>query len=237
MATTQDVRYFDNDEALNGMFAWTSSGAQRRPGVLIIHGGAGLDDHARGRAKRFADAGYLAFACDMYGESVTGKRDRVMQQIAELRRNRAALTARVDAAIGTLSSEERFDGRLAVVGYCLGGLIALECARAGIDVAGVVSVHGNLGTAAPAEPGSIKSRILVCHGALDPHSPMTDVAVFADEMNRAGADYQLIVYGGAMHGFTHESAIQPANGVAYSATADARSQVAIQTFLNELFAG
>jgi dienelactone hydrolase len=235
MAATHDVRYFDGDEALNGMFAWKSSLQKRRPGVLIVHGGAGLDDHARGRAQRFADAGYLAFACDMYGESVSGKRDRVMQQIAELRRDRTALTARVDAAIGTLSSDERFDGRLAVVGYCLGGLIALECARAGMNVAGVVSVHGNLGTAAPAVPGSIKTRMLVCHGSLDPHAPMTQVSAFVEEMNRAGADFRLVVYGHAMHGFTHEAAIQPANGVAYDAAADTRSGVEIKTFLDELF--
>jgi dienelactone hydrolase len=234
MITTHDVRYFDGDEALDGMLAWNSS-SQQRPGVLIVHGGAGLDDHARGRAQRFADAGYLAFACDMYGESVRGKRDRVMQQIAELRRDRTALTARVNAAIDTLSSDERFDGRLAIVGYCLGGLIALECARAGFDVAGVVSVHGNLGTAAPAEPDSIKTRMLVCHGSLDPHSPMTQVSAFVEEMNRAGADFRVVVYGRAMHGFTHETAIQPAIGVAYDAAADARSAVAIQTFLDELF--
>src|SRR4030095_8158598 len=220
MATTHDVRYFDGDEALNGMFAWKSSLPERRPGVLIVHGGAGLDDHARGRAQRFADAGYLAFACDMYGESVSGKRDRVMQQIAELRRNRTALTARVDAAVGTLSSDERFDGRLAVVGYCLGGLIALECARAGMDVAGVVSVHGNLGTAVPAVPGSIKARMLVCHGSLDPHAPMTQVSAFVEEMNRAGADFRLVVYGHAMHGLQPDTAIQPANGAASEAAAD-----------------
>ena len=237
MVMTHDVRYFDGDEALNGMFACHSSPPQQRPGIVIVHGGAGLDDHARGRAQKFADAGYLAFACDMYGESIRGKRDRVMQQIAHLRSARIALTTRVDAAIRVLSADVRFDGRLAIVGYCLGGLIALECARARLDVAGVVSVHANLGTAAPAEPGSIKARVLVCHGSLDPHSPGTQVSAFAEEMNRAEADFQLIVYGRAMHGFTHEAAIQPANGVAYDAAADRRSAVAIQTFLDELFAG
>ena len=237
MATTHDIRYFDGDEALNGMFAWDASLPQRRPGILIIHGGAGLDAHARGRAQRFADVGYLAFACDMYGESVRGNRDRVMQQIANLRRDRTALTARVQSAIGMLRQDERFNGLLVMVGYCLGGMIALECARAGMEVAGVVSVHGGLGTEGRAEPGSIKTKVLVCHGSLDPHSPMTHVAEFVEEMNRADADFRLIVYGRAMHGFTHESAIQPVNGVAYDATADARSAVAIQTFLDEIFAG
>jgi len=237
MVETANERYFDGGDALNGVVAWDTGLQRRRPGILVIHGGSGLDDHARGRARRFAEAGYIAFACDMYGENITGNRERVIRQIGELRRDRAAITSRAHAAIDRLMAHDRIDGRVAVVGYCLGGMVALELARAGLDLAGVVSVHGSLTTIRPAESDSIKSRILVCHGALDPHSPMTDVAVFADEMNRAGADYQLIVYGGAQHGFTHESAIQPANGVAYSATADARSQVAIQTFLNELFAG
>jgi dienelactone hydrolase len=237
MASTQDVRYFDGDEALNGMFAWESPSPHRRPGVLVIHGGAGLDDHARGRAQRFADAGYLAFACDMYGESVRGNRDRVIQRIADLRGDRAALRARVDAAIATLGSDARFDGRLAVVGYCLGGMVALEYARTGVAVAGVVSVHGSLQTTTQAEPDSIKTRIFVCHGSLDPHAPMAHVALFVDEMNRAGADFQLVVYGRALHGFTHETANQPANGVCYNAAADARSTADIQTFLDELFPG
>jgi len=228
------VRYFDGDETLNGVFSWDADLPHRRPGILVIHGGAGLDDHARGRARRFAAAGYVAFACDMYGESIRGKRDRVMQHIGELRRDRAALTRRAQMAIDQLASHDRVDGRIAAVGYCLGGLIALELARGGVDLAGVVSVHGSLQTMRPAEGGATKSRILVCHGALDPHAPPAHVAAFVEEMNQAGADYQLIVYGGAMHGFTHEAAIQEVNGVAYNAVADARSSNAIQMFFDEL---
>ena len=234
MIETRDVRYFDGDEALNGVFTWDTDPPHRRPGILVIHGGAGLDDHARGRAKRFAAAGYVAFACDMYGESISGKRDRVMQHIGELRRDRAALMRRAQMAIDQLTSPDRVDGRIAAVGYCLGGLIALELARGGVDLAGVVGVHGSLQSTRPAEANTIKSRILVCHGSLDPHSPPAHVGTFIEEMNRAGADYQLIAYGSAMHGFTHESAIEPVNGVAYNAVADARSSNAIQMFLDEL---
>ena len=237
MIDSKDVRYFDGDETLNGVFSWNADLPHRRPGVLVIHGGAGLDDHARGRARRFAAAGYVAFACDMHGESIRGKRDRVMQHIGELRRDRAALIGRAQMAIDQLACHDGVDGRIAAVGYCLGGLIALELARGGVDLAGVVSVHGSLQTARQAEAGTIKSRILVCHGALDPHAPPAHVAAFVEEMNQARADYQLIAYGGAMHGFTHEAAIHEANGVAYNAVADARSGRAIQMFFDELFEG
>ena len=124
---------------------------------------------------------------------------------------------------------------MAVVGYCFGGMIALEYARSSATIAGVVSVHGNLETTSPAEPSSIRARILVCHGALDPHVPMSQVTAFAEEMKNAGADYQLIVYGNAMHGFTHETATGQHPGVRYDAHADARSSVAIQDFFRELF--
>ena len=80
-------------------------------------------------------------------------------------------------------------------------------ARAGAGLAGVVSVHGSLATPAPADPGAVRARVLVCHGARDPHVPLTHVTAFAEEMDQAGADWQLIMYGGAVHGFTQSRAV------------------------------
>jgi dienelactone hydrolase len=87
----------------------------------------------------------------------------------------------------------------------------------------------------PRQPGAIKAKILVCHGALDPHVPITQVNAFVEEMNRASTDYQLIVYGSAMHGFTHEAGLKMP-GVQYNAPADHRSSAAIHNFLTEAFA-
>jgi len=202
------------------------------PGILVIHGGAGLDDHAKRR--RLAELGFVVFACDMYGNGVTGNRERVMARIAELRGDRSRLCQRARAGIEVLASQPRVDGRLAAVGYCFGGMTVLELARSGMELAGVVSIHGSLDTPRPAQPESVKAKILVCHGALDPHVPMTQVSAFVEEMNRASADWQLIIYGGAMHGFTHEG--EPnVPGVAYHAVSDARSAIAMQRFFVELF--
>ena len=209
--------------------------AGTRPGVLVVHGGAGLDDHARGRARRFAESGFVVFACDIYGEGVTGNRELTIRHIGDLRSNRTALVRRVKSAIEILSSRPEVDGRIAAVGYCFGGMIVLEYARSGAAISGVVSVHGGLETTTPAEPSSVRARILVCHGALDPHAPMSQVTTFAEEMKNACADYQLIVYGNAMHGFTHETATGQQPGVRYHAQTDARSSVAIADFLRELF--
>src|SRR5207302_1554554 len=146
-----------------------------------------------------------------------------------------ALVRRVQSAIEILSSRPEVNGSIAAVGYCFGGMIVLEYARGGAAIGGVVSVHGSLETTSPAGPSSIHARILVCHGALDPHVQMSQVTAFAEEMKNAGVDYQLIVYGRAMHGFTHETATGQQTGVMYHAETDARSTLAIHDFVTELF--
>ncbi len=231
---TEEIVYRDEDARLHGWLAINADRAGRRPGILIVHGGAGVDDHARGRARRFAEAGFVAFACDMYGEGVTGDRERTMRHIEELRNDRAVLARRVQSAIDVLASRPDVSGGIAAIGYCFGGMVVLEYARSGADIDGVVSVHGSLETPHPAEPSSIRARLLVCHGALDPYVPMSQVTTFADEMKHAGADYQLMVYGNAMHGFTHETATGQQPGVHYHAQTDARSTIAIRQFLAEI---
>ena len=113
-------------------------------------------------------------------------------------------------------------------------MTVLELARSGAPIAGIVSVHGSLDTKNPAAPDAIKAKILVCHGALDPHVPLTQVAAFADEMKAANADWQLMIYGQAVHGFTHQDKWN-VPGVAYHAASDARSWRAIEAFFAEIF--
>jgi dienelactone hydrolase len=116
-------------------------------------------------------------------------------------------------------------------------MAALALARAGTNLAAVVSIHGSLATSAPAQPGSVTARILACHGAADPHVPPADVAAFAAEMNHAGADWELVMYGRAQHGFTHQHAVPGAMpGVAYDRLADERSFAAVRAFLAEALA-
>jgi len=235
MIETGNVTYRDGDTELTGFLALDTNPGPR-PGILVVHGGAGVDDQARGRALRLAEWGFVVFACDMYGKSVTGNRERVIQLITEFRRDRTRLCERAQAGVNVLKSHPLVDGRLGAVGYCFGGMTVLELARCGTNLAGVVSVHGSLETPRRAQRGDIQAKILVCHGALDPHVPMTHVNAFADEMTHAGVDWQLYIYGEAMHGFTHETATGQQTGVAYHAVTDRRSATAIHTFLNELFA-
>jgi len=229
------VAYAHQDVSLTGFVTWDDAQSGRRPGVLVFHGGAGLDKHAQDRACRLAALGFVAFAADMYGDDVRGHRDRILQTITELRDDPVRMRARAQAALDWLVAHSSTDLRRGAVGYCFGGLVALELARGGADLAAVASIHGSLRTRQPAAPGSIRARVLVCHGALDPHVPMTDLHSFEDEMRNAGADWQVNVYGGALHGFTHDADGPSAPGVAYDAAADARSSAALKYFLNEAF--
>jgi dienelactone hydrolase len=227
------IDYRDGDAELTGLLVWDGNDCAR-PGVLVVHGGAGLDDHARSRARQFAGLGLLVFACDMYGKAATGDRERVMSCIQELVSDRDNIARRAQAGADVLTSHPLFDGSIAAVGYCFGGRAVLELARSGADLAGAISVHGSLASAKPASPGGVKAKVLVCHGALDPHVSAGQLTAFVDEMNAAGTDFQLIVYGGAMHGFTHDVGPQ-GPGVAYHPVSDKRSFHAIKAFLAEIF--
>ena len=234
--TTGPLPYRDGEIALTGYLAWDEALPHKRPGILIIHGGAGLDDHAKGQARRYAALGFLVLGCDMFGDGVAGDRERVMASIIGLRDDPQRMCQRGQAGLAALASHPTVDGRLAAIGFCFGGMAVLALARAGLDLAGAVSIHGSLATPRPAHPGSVKAKVLVLHGALDPYVPVTDVTAFIEEMNRAGSDWQLTVYGGAVHGFTHKDAVAGANpGVAYDALTDQRSFGATRTFLAEVF--
>jgi len=230
----QNIQYRDGKTPLTGLLYTDSARTDKRPGLLLVHHAYGLDDHTKEHAAAHAEAGFVVFACDMYGPGVAGNRERVTALLLEMRANPSKLVSRGRAGLDVLSAHPLVDGRLAAIGYCFGGMTVLQMARVGADFVGAVSVHGSLATVEPAFAGAIQAKILVCHGALDPHVPMTQVTAFIEEMKQAGADWQLIIYGDALHGFTSK-VVSTNPGVAYNAAADARSTTAINNFFAELF--
>jgi dienelactone hydrolase len=228
--SARPLAYRDEGTPLTGMLFRDQAATGPRPGILLVHGGAGLDDHARDQAARYAGLGYVVLACDMFGDGVAGDRERIIGCVTALRDDPARLARRGQAGLAALAASPGTSGCLAAVGFCFGGLAVLTMARAGAGLAGVVSIHGSLAT--PAGPGTVAARVLVCHGSRDPHVPLSQVTTFSEEMNEAGADWELIMYGAAMHGFTHSRAIPGAvPGVAYDARADTRSFDATRAFL------
>jgi len=234
MITNQKIAYRDQDTPLAGLFYHDQARPGSRPGLLLVHHAYGLDDHTKEHAAAYAQLGFAVFACDMYGSGLPQDREGAIRFLQELRADSARLLARASAGLQVLSGHPLVDGRLAAIGYCFGGMAVLQMARSGVSLAGAVSVHGSLATAERAAPGRVKARILVCHGGLDPHVPMGQVTQFVDEMQQAGADWQLTVYGNALHGFTHKGGGRMP-GVAYHEAADARSLRAIEDFFTELF--
>jgi dienelactone hydrolase len=207
----------------------------RRAAVMVLHGGAGLSGHERERARMLSEAGYVAFTPDLFGEPFLS-REHGVEVITRLIADTAGLRGRLDDALACLRAHAGVDAaRIAAIGFCFGGLAALELARSGADLRAVVSFHGGLTTRAPAEPSAVQAAILACAGAADPFVPREHRTSFEEEMTKAGADWQLHIYSGAMHGFTERptEGRPPRPGCGYDPTTDRRSWTAMLALLSE----
>jgi dienelactone hydrolase len=232
------VEYKEGDVVLEGYVAYDDAAKGKRPGVLVVHAWMGLDDNARKRADMLAQLGYVAFAADIYGKGVRPKsRDEAGKLAGQYKGDRKLLRARVNAALAELVKQPNVDAaRTAAIGYCFGGTTALELARSGAAVVGVVTFHGGLDTPNPDDAKSFKGKVLVLTGAADPGVKPDAIVAFGKEMTDAGVDWQVVAYGGAVHCFTDAGAgNDPAKGCAYDAKADKRSWQAMRDFFDELF--
>jgi dienelactone hydrolase len=230
--------YQDGPVRLAGYLARPGAVTGKVPGVLVIHQWMGVTGHERMIADRLAGLGYVAVAADIYGEGV---RPRDLKeagaQATIYKSDRALYRRRILAGLEALKAQPGVDpGRVAVIGFCFGGTGALEAARAGMPVVGVVSFHGGLDFVPDPAARPITAKVLVCHGADDPNVPPRDVAAFQDEMRKAKADYTFIAYGGAVHAFTQkEAGNDPSKGVAYQEAAARRSWQHMKDFFAEVF--
>jgi len=230
--TTAKVEYSAAGKVFGGEVVSNPAVEGPRPGILVFHGGAGLTDHERERAHMLAELGFIAFAPDLFGERFED-RARGMAVITQLVSETTVLRERVNAALERLRRESGVDpGRLAAIGFCFGGLAALELARSGADVAAVVSFHGGLQSRTPARRDEVACKVLVCTGSADPFVTREHRASFEDEMTHANADWQMLVHGGALHGFTETNA-SPRAGCGHSEVADRRSWRAMRELFVE----
>ena len=236
---TKTVEYRQGDTRLVGYLAYPKDAKGSLPGVLVVHEWMGLNDYAKRRAEQLAELGYVAFAADIYGDGKVAADVKEAGAWSSLyKKDRALLRARTAAGLATLKAQPGVaQEKIAAIGYCFGGTAVLELARSGADMAGVVSFHGGLDTPTPQDAKNIRAKVLALHGADDPYVPADQVAAFEQEMRAAGVDWQLITYGGAVHGFTNPAhGNDNSKGAAYNAAADVRSWAAMRQFFAELFA-
>ncbi|MDE2309461.1 MAG: dienelactone hydrolase family protein [Betaproteobacteria bacterium] len=222
----REVTYSANGTVLKGYIAYDDAAKGKRPGILVVHEWWGHNDYARKRARMLAERGYTALALDMYGDGKQAHHpDDAGKFAKEVSENAALARARFEAALNLLKQEKTVDAAsIGAIGYCFGGSVVLNMARAGEPLKAVASFHGGLGTQQPAERGRVKARIASFTGEDDQMIPATQVAAFREEMDKAGVDYKVVTYPGAKHAFTNPAADEYGRKfnlpLAYNAAAD-----------------
>lgn len=223
---SKTVDYKVGDLTCKGYLAWDNSLEGKRPGVLVVHEWWGLNDYARRRADELAGLGYIAFACDMYGEGRTAEHPQDAGQMAsEVRQNVQEWRRRAAEALNVLISQPECDAdQLAAIGYCFGGSTALQLAYSGADLDAVVTFHAALPVPTATEAKQIKAHLQIHHGAQDGFIAEETIQQFRQALDAAKVDWSMTSYGGAVHGFTVKEADERGMpGLKYNAAADRRS--------------
>jgi dienelactone hydrolase len=236
---TRTISYEYEGVQFKGHLAWDDAIKGKRPGVLLVHEWWGLNDYARQRSEQLAKLGYVAFACDMYGEGKHTEHPREAMQFAtEVRKNVAVWQGRAQAGLKVLKDQEQVDAnKLAAIGYCFGGSTALQLAYTGADLKAVVTFHAALPAADAEQAKAIKAKILVCHGAADKFIPEEAAVNFREALEKAKVDYAMVYFGNATHSFSVKGIDdKKVSGLSYNAEADRRSWQYMRLLFDEVFA-
>ncbi|KTD08294.1 dienelactone hydrolase family protein [Legionella jamestowniensis] len=235
---TSNYLYHHGEQELHGFLAYDEQSDQPRPAVLVAHDWSGRNEFACEKAKALAEMGYVGFALDMYGQGRLGESTHEKKALMEpLVNDRLLLRARIRAAYDALVGMSEVDNnRIAVIGFCFGGLCALDLARSGADLKGVVSFHGLLGKPKDIPNQPISAKVLALHGYDDPMAPPEQVDGFCREMTEANVDWQVHMYGHTQHAFTNPHAHDTQLGTVYNSKAERRALLAMTNFLTEIFA-
>lgn len=240
----ETIDYSSSGTSFSGHLVFDDTSDAKRPAVLVAHAWKGQDHFAKEKARFLAQKGYVGFAIDMYGE---GKRahsnEEALALMTPLFCNRQDLRNRVVAAYHCLANHPLVDqGKIGAIGFCFGGLVAIELLQSGAAVRGVVSFHGLLGNTlgdkkADVVPAAekIEASLLLLHGHLDPLSTQEDVWAIQERLTKQGIEWQMNIYGQAMHSFSNPDADDKESGLLYDKKSEARALVAMTNFFKELF--
>jgi len=233
---SESVDYRHEGTVCEGTLIYDNAMGSPLPGVIVFHAWGGAGDYEKARAKMLAEQGYVAFVADIFSKGI---RPQTVEErkalVGHYYGDRDMTRARAEAALTAIKSNPRVNAdKIGAVGYCFGGMVALELARSGAPMDAVVSLHGSLSTPAPEDAKNIKGAILALHGADDPFVSNADVASFKKEMEDGGVTFQFISYPGAVHAFSDWNAGNDnSTGAAYNEEADKASWIAMTDFLAE----
>lgn len=201
---TQWVDYSQGGTALQGYLAYDDAVSGKRPGVLLLHRRDGMSELTLQNAKMYAEQGYVVFAADIFGKDVRPKSVPEQQaQSALYSKDRPLMRARALAGLQVLRANPMVEpGKIAVVGYCFGGEVAIELAETGAPLLGTVTIHGSFRGFPPEAAKNIKGRVLILHGSEDPVAPLSEVVGLIDQLRAAKVPWELNLYSGTEHGFS-----------------------------------
>jgi dienelactone hydrolase len=238
----ESIFYSVAGSSCRGALVWEDGVKGTRPLLLMAPNWRGVIKPAIENAQVLAEAGYVVFVADMFGEGngPVGT-ENPMEFLRPFMEDVPGMRRRIAAGLDTLTREadKRAVGdiaRRAAIGFCFGGLNVLDLARTGADVQAVVSMHGTLTTPQPARRGDIKAAVLAVHGAADPVAPKAERDAFEAEMSEAGARWALLTFGDVVHGFTDPQANNPGVAV-YSEPAARHGYALAHAFIADAFAG
>ena len=213
---------------------------QPAPAVMVLPEWWGLNDYPLQRAQKLAELGYVAMAVDMYGDARNADNPETAQRLMEEVTNvEGVMRQRFYGAMQKLKNLTQVNNDyISAIGYCFGGLVVLEMARAGLDLRAVASFHGLLNTSQRAKLGQLTAQVKVFHGDSDAMVSRQDVNAFKNEMQMAQANYEIVHYADAAHGFSNPAADDKKERfqlpVAYNSSADKDSWKRLIAFLNDV---
>ena len=205
----EPVTYKDGETTMKGFVVHDDAKKGKQPGIVLVHEWWGITKHMHNEARRFARAGYTVLIADMYGDAKTADNPKDAGALSgSVMKNPKVMESRFNAARETLAKQPSVDAsRIGAAGYCFGGAVVINMARAGADLGAVAGFHASLGLNTPAPaPGSVKAKVLVLNGADDPFVKPEQYAALKKDFDAAKADYRVVEYPGAVHAFTNPEA-------------------------------
>ena len=229
------VNYHDELTECEGYLSLPKS-SQSVPLVLVAHTWKGRSEFEDNKAVALNNLGYAALSIDIFGGGINGNSVEENQALIEpFVKDRQLFRQRLISAVEFGKTIEGIDAsKIALIGFCFGGLAAIELARSGYRLSGCVSFHGLLNQSD--EPlQKVNTKLLVLHGDKDPMVSADQILALQDEMTESEADWQFISYGNTYHAFTNPAANDIEMGTVYNHDSDVRSWTAMSNFLEEVF--